>query len=310
MCEKAGPVVRPFVFLTFICHPMRHRSPDSLSFHADRFGRPETALDALWSRLTLVHMKLRRLYPEIPLTENRTMLSIGFLTTLLGCTFILQPTAKVHAAEVGKTDSPVLEFLEPTNNAIFSTLDEIPIVLSAFAPDDVFTSAEVIANHHPIATVQYCCAFCPCPPPGEGLTTILQIPVPWEGGELPPRIWQGWTNVHAGTHRLTAHGVGQNGTIVEAAPVTITVLDLTLHIFVATDGAATLVIPQGSLVEGGYDLEASPDLRTWTRLGSFQPGNVAAFYYDDAPTNARPRQFYRSVYVPLPQPPRQTPPHE
>jgi len=54
----------------------------------------------------------------------------------------------------------------------------------------------------------------------------------------------------------------------------------------------------GSLVAGEYDLEASPDLRTWTRLGPFQPGNVAAFYFDVPPESARERRFYRSVYIP------------
>jgi hypothetical protein len=85
--------------------------------------------------------------------------------------------------------------------------------------------------------------------------------------------------------------------VAEAVPVNITVLDLTLRIFVQTDGAVTLVIPQGSLVAGGYDAETSQDLHTWTRLGPFLPGNVAAFYYDDPPADARGRRFYRSVRV-------------
>jgi hypothetical protein len=81
-------------------------------------------------------------------------------------------------------------------------------------------------------------------------------------------------------------------------PVNITVLDLTLRIFLRADEGVTLVIPQGSMVAGGYDAEASQDLRTWTRLGHFLPGNVAAFYYDDPPPGARERRFYRSVRVP------------
>ena len=86
--------------------------------------------------------------------------------------------------------------------------------------------------------------------------------------------------------------------MIEAVPVTITVLDLTLQIFVGPDGAVTLVIPQGSLVAGGYDLEASQDLRTWMRLGPFEPANVAAFYHDVPPESARDRRFYRSVNIP------------
>ena len=64
------------------------------------------------------------------------------------------------------------------------------------------------------------------------------------------------------------------------------------------DGAVTLVIPQGSLVAGRYDLEASQDLRTWVRLGPFEPGNVAAFYFDVPSEAARGERYYRSVYFP------------
>ena len=193
---------------------------------------------------------------------------------------------------------PVLQFVEPTNNAVFSTLDEVPIVLRASAPDDVFLTAELLANYQTIATASYCCWLCPCARPLPGQETVLQIPVPWERGVPSPRTWQGWTNVQAGSYRLTAHTTGENGTMVEAAPVNITVLDLTLRISVRADGGVTLVIPQGSMVAGGYDAEASQDLRTWTRLGPFLPGNVAAFYYDEPPPGKRERRFYRSVRVP------------
>jgi hypothetical protein len=142
--------------------------------------------------------------------------------------------------------------------------------------------------------------LCPCAHPQAGQETILQIPVPWAGGIPPRRLWQGWTNVEARSYQLTARAVGENGTVVEAAPVNITVVDLTLRIFVQLDGAVVLAIPQGSMVEGGYDLEASADLRTWTRLGPFEPGNVAAFYFDPPPATARERRFYRSVYHPPP----------
>jgi hypothetical protein len=67
---------------------------------------------------------------------------------------------------------------------------------------------------------------------------------------------------------------------------------------VRDDGAVSLRIPQGSMVPGGYDVEASQDLQTWTRLGPFLPGNVAAFYYEVPPDSARKARFYRSVYVP------------
>jgi hypothetical protein len=220
---------------------------------------------------------------------------LGFVAALFSCLLAMWLATAMQAAPAD-APLPVLEFIEPPNNAVFSTLDEIPIVLRASAPNDLILAADVFADQQKIASVAYCCSFCPCARPLEGQETILQIPVPWQDGMPPPRIWQGWTNVQAGSYRLTAQAVGENGAIVETTPVTITVLDLTLRIFVQPDGTVTLVIPQGSLVEGGYDLEASQDLRTWTRLGPFEPGNVAAFYFDVPPENARQRRFYRSVH--------------
>jgi hypothetical protein len=197
----------------------------------------------------------------------------------------------------GDGQQPVLEFLQPTNGAVFSTSDEIPVVMRAFASNDVFLNADVFANQgRKIATLSYCCAFCPCYRPVEGDETILQIPVPWQGSMPPSRPWQGWTNVQAGTYQLTATATGDNGTVVTATPVNITVVDRTLRVSVRSDGTVTLVIPEGSLLPGGYDAEASQDLRTWTRLGPFEPGNVAAFYFDVPPETAREQRFYRSVY--------------
>ncbi len=204
----------------------------------------------------------------------------------------------MHAPRAHSADSPLLEFIQPTNNAVFSTRDEIPIVLRAYASNDVFPTADVFAHFQKIATVSYCCTLCPCAAPFPGYETILQIPVPWQGGMPPPRAWQGWTNVLAGMYQLTAHATGQNGMVVDAVPVTITVIDRTLEIFANRDGSVTLVIPRGSLVPGRYDLEASADLHSWTRLGAFGPGDVAAFYFDVPPESARGKRFYRSVYIP------------
>src|SRR5256885_4357081 len=123
----------------------------------------------------------------------------------------------MHAPRAHSADSPVLQFIQPTNDAVFSTRDEIPIVLRAYASNDVFPTAEVFAHFQKIATVSYCCTLCPCPAPFPGHETILQIPAPWQGGMPPPRPWQGWTNVLAGMYQLTAHAIGQDGTAVEAA---------------------------------------------------------------------------------------------
>jgi hypothetical protein len=194
-------------------------------------------------------------------------------------------------------EAPLLEFIQPTNGAVFSTLDEIPVVLRGFSPDDVIAQADVLANQEKIATVNYCCWLCPCAVPMDGMETILQIPVPREIRIPPWRTWQGWTNVGAGSYRLTARGVSEHGNVVEAVPVNILVLDLTLQIHVGTDGVVVLSIRQGSLVGGHYELEASPDLHSWENLGSFEPGDVAAFFWDVPPVTARARRFYRSVYI-------------
>lgn len=193
---------------------------------------------------------------------------------------------------------PQLEFLAPTNGALFSTSDEVPILLRAVAANDVFLSAELQANNQPIATLLYCCPWCPCPRPPDGQETLLQIPAPGDPSHPPSRLWQGWTNVPARTWRLTAAAVGEAGTILQAQPVTITVLDRRLELDRRPDGSVALRIPEGSMVQGHYDLEASADLVTWTRLGPFQPGDVAAFYLDLPPAEAPDQRYYRSVYVP------------
>jgi len=218
--------------------------------------------------------------------------------TLVGALLCLSLALLPQSVLASTPPAATLEFLQPTNQAVFSTLDEIPIMLRASATNDAFLSGDVLANQRSIATVSYCCSLCPCFFPEPGQETILQIPVPAENGHPPSNPWQGWTNVMPGVYQLTARSVGEKGTVLEASPVTITVLDLRLNIVVQPDGSVTLVIPEGSLVPAGYYLEASPDLLAWTRLGPFEPGNLAAFYHDVPPDNARKMRFYRSVYSP------------
>jgi len=221
----------------------------------------------------------------------------GRSAIFLGALLLLMVEVIGFAAPGGGTSVAKLEFLEPPTNAIYSTRDEIPLVLRAFSSNDVFLTADVFADNVQIADTSFCCWLCPCALPQEGEPTILQIPVPRLESSPPGRVWQGWTNVPAGVHRLTARSVGRNGTVVLATPISITVIDRTLRIGVSPDRKVVLTIPEGSMVPGRYDLEASDDLQTWTRLGPFSPGNVAAFYWDDPPPSARER-FYRSVYVP------------
>lgn len=206
------------------------------------------------------------------------------LTALLGS----------RMATAGDGKPAVLEFIEPADGGIFSTLDEIPVALRAFAPGDAFFSAEVKVDGRVLATAQYCCPMCPCPKPPDGQETTLRIPVPWNGGTPPKNPWQGWRPGHPGIYRLTATAIGRNGTVLESAVLTITVIDLNLRISVGSDGGVILVLPQGSLVSGGFDLEASDDLTVWARLGPFQPGAIAAFYYDTPPAETR-RRYYRAV---------------
>lgn len=225
--------------------------------------------------------------------------------TLAGVIGLCCLAASGRAAPSGDIELPVLEFIQPTNLEVLGLDAEVPVILRAFAPYDVFPSAEVYANQHEIAMVSFCCALCPCAAPFDGEEMILQIPVPWADGTPPARMWQGWKADQAGVYRLTARATGQNSTSLDAAPVTITVVDRTLEIGWLGDDSVSLRIPQGSLVPGGYDLEASQDLQSWTRLGSFQPGDVAAFYHDLPRTNGMMR-FYRSVYLPPTTPQRPT----
>ena len=60
----------------------------------------------------------------------------------LGSCLLAMLLATVHADSAAETNLPILQFIEPTNNAVFSTLDEVPIVLRASAPNDVFLTAD------------------------------------------------------------------------------------------------------------------------------------------------------------------------
>ena len=205
------------------------------------------------------------------------------------------------AGQAGQFGVPMLAFTEPLGGQIYMAASNVPIVLRAFAPDDVFLSAEVFADGGLIGVATFCCALCPCAHPLPGMETVLQIPTPWNDGRPPAQVWQGWTNTPDGLHRLTARAVGENGTTVESPPVMISVREMRLFIGPNAEqkGAYVLAIPNGALLdEGSIDLEVSSDLRTWERLGPFSPGNVSAFYWDAPPVSARERRFYRAVWVP------------
>ena len=194
---------------------------------------------------------------------------------------------------VAHGQAPTLAFVTPTNGAVYSAGDTIPIVLRAIASNDVFLTADVYVDNGKLTTLSYCCPLCPCAAPREGFETRLQYPIAANGG-----VARGWSNVQAQTYRLFARGVGEHGTTVQTAPIYVHVVDRSLEIYSNdANGTVMLIIPFGAMTIGGYDLEISEDLRTWRSLGSFSPGAVAAFYWDTPPTDARVR-FYRSVYTP------------
>ena len=193
---------------------------------------------------------------------------------------------------------PVLEVVAPVHGGVFALSEAIPLVLHAAVADDVITRAEVLVNGEPLATAVFCCVWCPCARPRAGQETTLQLPAVWDGVGEPPPPWRGWRAPRAGTYRVAARGLGEDGTEVEAAAVTITVVDLALQLSLMDDGAAWLVLPEGALVPGVWDLEVSEDLTDWTRLGAFSPGAVAAFYRDPPSASPRGSRFYRAVYTP------------
>ncbi len=193
---------------------------------------------------------------------------------------------------------PLLEVVEPVHGGVFALSEAIPLVLHAAVADDVITRAEVLVNGEPLATAVFCCVWCPCARPRAGQETTLQLPAVWDGVGEPPLPWRGWRAPRAGTYRVAARGMGEEGTEVEAAAVTITVVDLALQLSLLDDGAAWLVLPEGALVPGGWDLEVSEDLTDWTRLGAFSAGAVAAFYLDPPSASPRGSRFYRAVYTP------------
>ena len=201
----------------------------------------------------------------------------------------------------GRAEDPIIPLLEvvaPVHGGVFALSEAIPLVLHAAVADDVITRAEVLVNGEPLATAVFCCVWCPCARPWAGQETTLQLPAVWDGVGEPPPPWRGWRAPRAGTYQVAARGLGEEGTEVVAAAVTITVVDLALQLSLMDDGAAWLVLPEGALVPGGWNLEVSEDLTNWTRLGAFSAGAVAAFYLDPPPSAPRGSRFYRAVYTP------------
>ncbi len=208
---------------------------------------------------------------------------------------------KLHITPM-QTPGAVLEFLQPRDGFVYSSRDEIPVILRGMMPSDIISSVEILAGGNPIGIGMSCCPFCPCPRPQEGVEATFQIPTPWDGGVIPQRMWQGWKNATPGTYRLTARATGEMGGYVEAQEVTITVvdaveLDLRLRVSPMDGGAFQFVLPSGSLVSGGFALETSFDLKVWKYVGDFSPGNVATFFTLTPPNDGRAERYYRAVRV-------------
>src|SRR3954471_14370784 len=87
---------------------------------------------------------------------SKRLFWLRLMSMASGC--LLAMSAK--GSPTGDGQVPVLEFIQPTNGAVFSTLDEIPIVLRAVASNDVFLSGEVFANQwKKVGDVSYCCSL-------------------------------------------------------------------------------------------------------------------------------------------------------
>ncbi len=198
---------------------------------------------------------------------------------------------------------PSLEFAEPVADSVYSNTDEIPVLIHASATEDAILAAELFVDGDSVGDATFCCPFCPCAYPTDGIDTWLQRFAPWVDGKPPVKMVEGLPPLRAGMHRLVARAVSRNGALIESLPVTVLVVDRSLAIHRQTDGTVGLVIPEGSMTPGHFDLEVSPDLNTWTRIGEFLPGNVAAFFTDPPLIPPWPRRYYRSVFVP-PGPPR------
>ncbi|HRI16569.1 MAG TPA: hypothetical protein PLX89_26550, partial [Verrucomicrobiota bacterium] len=188
-------------------------------------------------------------------------------------------------------------FLEPTPGSAYLVGTEIPLSLIAEVPREIVTSADVFVDGQPAGTAIYCCILCRCPPPPDGTALVLRLPrSPDEGS--PDSLWRGLTNLAPGFHTIHAVATGSGGTALQARPIQVTVLaefDLTLRVSVDSQQQLFFVLPGGSLVMGGFDMWLSHDLQEWTRLGPFEPGNVAAFFRDQpAPNDPGPR-FYRAL---------------
>ena len=165
----------------------------------------------------------------------------------------------------------------------------------------MFPTAELFANNESVASLSFCCHLCPCAFPVAGITTILQIPVISDPTPASP-AWRNWTNVSPGIYRLVARASGASGLPVETPAVTIQVLppdlNLRLHVSLFDDGVLRFVLPDGSLVMGGFVLEASDDLLAWHAVVAFSPGNIAAFAEDRVTSASTRIRFYRAVNRP------------
>ncbi len=192
-----------------------------------------------------------------------------------------------------------LAFENPKPDAVFKAGAEVPVLLTAYAPNDFFPAAALFANGEPFAQTTYCCRLCPCAYPLKGVTTTLQIPAPYDPERPSSEPWRGWRFSTPGTYVLTAHATSLAGAVADAPPVTIRIeaIDLHLRITVSSDGMIHFVLPEGSLFPENLALETSHDLKNWQRLGPFEPGNVAAFFRDVPDPKVSTPRYYRAVSI-------------
>ncbi len=205
--------------------------------------------------------------------------------------------AVVLLSVVGGQAAGILRFVEPSPFSMQFTGAEVPIVLSAVIDDDLITTADVFVDGVRLGTAQYCCPFCPCARPLPGEELILQIPRDPTGGIPSGNPWQGWTNPPPGLHTLKARGVSEQGVTVESPDVQVVVrapFDLGLRIRSNGEGTLIFTIPDAPLV-GPFDLQKSRDCTTWSRVGRFVVGDMAAYQWDTPDPKDDQPWFYRSI---------------
>lgn len=97
--------------------------------------------------------------------------------------WFLLATLAAFAPELHASPGAEFRLIEPAPGAVFDEGEPIPVAAFAWAPDDLFTSAEFFANQQSIGIGIFCCPLCPCAHPSP---RDRHHPP----DSLPPRPWR------------------------------------------------------------------------------------------------------------------------